>query len=718
MADAAFAIVNAVQGSDATLVAVRSKAASAFTNAIETTGTGYAGEGGADVGRALIASISAGSSDADITRAVDAAATLSDIVSTQPGVLSALIGSGSLLDLFSTTRGGTDAVTLLEVLGRLGELAQSDPSGLQAILRGGDITQMLSALPSTTSLQQLLEALNSGGFSGGAAVIYPPPLSPPSAPLNVTITFESVMSHADDTEPNDAVTRICVAYVQFDVAGTVPAGHKFEYSIDNGVTWHVAALVGTKVIVTGVNLGNGTQHTDYLATEIKLRIVDGSGTSVHSYSKEIHLDSTAPAGVINFVQIGDGPVGVMTTTSNVADVTFRMSGHGSDAIAQWRYENDQSWAKVDTIASDGSFTLAGIDLSAADRTLELRLIDAAGNASAPVTEFRIDGPVAPSIILVKYSLISDPAAFNFDTDYGFVTHAPGTANGFIDSAGLTLSDLSSGEAKSPSKNYLDGVKFGEGSSLLLFDSMLALGLYRLDWTGSTFYTSAGNVKAGSLLFAGGVAANFVEGGFTVNSLEYLDSDSNSLDTTASNTAYFHLTENRYSLFTGGGQDVVVDGGGVLDLGYRAFAAGASDLIMGFDRGSDIISFHGAAATALDRNLNGALDWVSSASGKPAVTNATEAVSFVTAYTIFNAPTYQDGTVTFSTINASINFSAMDSSKDLLLLAANAPGDYGALMMFRDSNGNKRVDQDELTFIAVFDDGVPLTTDIAIVGTVG
>lgn len=75
-------------------------------------------------------------------------------------------------------------------------------------------------------------------------------------------------------------------------------------------------------------------------------------------------------------------------------------------------------------------------------------------------------------------------------------------------------------------------------------------------------------------------------------------------------------------------------------------------------------------------------------------------------------------MTFSTINGAINFSAMDSSKDLLLLAANAPGDYGALMMFRDSNGNKRVDQDELTFIAVFDDGVPLTTDIVIVGTAG
>jgi hypothetical protein len=712
-AEAAFSIISAAQGADADLVSARHKAATDFTNLIDARGSGYAGSEAAEVGRALVSSISASLSDGDIARVVDAAAALSDVITTHPSVLTALIGSGRLPDLFGTMRGAADPAALMEVLGKLAELGAADPAGLQSFLRGGDVSQMLNALPSTVTLLDLFEALDAGGLSSAAGLVYPPAPVTPVVP-NVTIAFESVSSHQDDLRPGDAVTNAQIVDVRFGISGALNGG-SFQYSVDDGASWHAVSVVGNMLTVGGIDLTNGTAGAGGLITDLKLRVLDKSGNAVLSFSQELVHDNASPAGTLSFERIGSGAQGDPTTDTNSADVKFKLSDHDpNDVHVQWRFKGDTGWIDVSTLAGDGGFTLEGIDLSASDRTIELRVIDAAGNAGT-TQEWTIFGPPT-SITSFVFKLSGNPSIIELVADKGNVVVATGggAEAGLVTKTGLTLSDLKTGTAQATGVNYMDGSQFGLlNDTKLRFDQTLDLGFYRLAWTDDTFQSTRGTVQAGELLFAGGLTNQLGTEGFEVDSIETLTADLDSPDTDNINRAYVHNSSDARKLFAGGGRDVIIDTGGVLDIGYRTIPTTGSDIIFGFDAGSDIIRFHGAAAAAVDRIGNKTLEWAHSDSTavKADVTASTEAVSYVKTGWVVDSNDSYDQALLVTSLNNGIDLTGFGAGGNLLILARDTSGSTGMLMLFTDSDNDKQFDAGEVKAIATFSGGVPLMGDI-------
>lgn len=160
--------------------------------------------------------------------------------------------------------------------------------------------------------------------------------------------------------------------------------------------------------------------------------------------------------------------------------------------------------------------------------------------------------------------------------------------------------------------------------------------------------------------------------------------------------------------------MVLSKGAPLTIAYSNINAASEDLILDFDPVKDFIGLSGALRTAIDDTNNGALSWVGGGGGPQIVVGATtEAVQLTLnnpASVVSSASSLMAQTL--ATLNASLDLTRFDLGEDLLILARHSVHTgSAALIHFEAKDDNGIIDANEITFIATFNGGAPVYSDI-------
>lgn len=726
--DVAIAILDAAVGTDADLSSLRQQAADAFTARVETSGSQYSGYAAIEAARILARSVTPDATARELDQLVKAAVSFADTATRSPQVVEAIAINSSLLALFDTSRGRKEPVELAQALADVAKAAAGDPVTLESLLRGGGMAQVLKAMPARATLKDVVQALAEGGLPAAVEVVYPStPPTPPAPVQSIAFHFAELRQDPHDKNVDDGITNVRYTNITFDYVGkNLRETPSFSYRIDGG-EWNDAGLVvdadnGT-VMIHGLDLLAAYQDGPPPSEATVFIEVQGvvGGKTVGTIEYTIDYDRAGPTAGLSFDSIQDGAPGDDTTTRDTADVNFRIDGELGDAFIEYRLDGNGPWIVLDPqyIHDDGTFTIPGVDLADSDPTLNVRLVDAAGNVGAEFSK-TIDGPfeVVSEATSFQFIVTGGPSMLYLRTSPEQIVSVPGADNaGMLDRSGLQLFDMRDGSEQPTATDYLDGellqVYTGGG---VRFDTTVTLGLYKLAWADGAFATQTGTVGAGELIFAGGVRHGLVyQEGFALDRIDALASDIDVSGADNASVAYVHNGPEARSVVAGGGQDVIVSNGGDLQIGWRSFSAAGQDLVLGFDAGHDTIALLGDAADAIDRDGSGDLEWVVTPQGvKAMVTETTEAVSIQYTSVVATKGSAFPVNPTLDVLRTGIDVSNMAADSDLLILATK--GTSGALFQFRDLDGNGEIDEGEAFIVALFDDGVPLAADVTIVGS--
>lgn len=424
LADVSIAILGGARGSDLTLSALRQKAVDDFTAQVEASGSEYSGYASIEAARILVRAVTANATDADVAQLVKSAVSFADTASKTPAVVEAIAVNTTLLALFDTTRGQGDPVALAQALADTAKAAAGDPVTLESLLRGGGMDKVLKVMPAAATLKDVVKALAEGGLPAAVEVVYPttPGGTPTPTPAAMKLSFDKVAQSLDD-HVLDKTTNLAHADVTFKYTGPdLVKGQHFEYTIDGGKSWLIDGLkedtVANTVTIQELYLG-GVRDADRVGTvsvldfdapanvttSIQLRAREGS-RDIASATTEIVYDRAAPEASLTFLGI-DGKAG-NTTTEKMVDVDFTLAGElGAGDFIEYRMLGSDTWTQLDgKFIKDGIVTIPGVDLSAADQTVQVRVTDNAGNATETVAQL-IDGqdavPQPPTFMLLPTS---------------------------------------------------------------------------------------------------------------------------------------------------------------------------------------------------------------------------------------------------------------------------------------------------------------------------
>lgn len=823
LADVSLSILHGAQGSDATLSAMRQKAADAFTAAVEASGGAYDGYAAIDAARILVRAVTADATQADIDAIVKAAVSFADTATRTPKVVDAIATGTTLQALFDTTRGMGDPVALAQALSDTAKAAAGDPVTLDSLLRGGGMDKVLRVMPASATLKDVVAALAKGGLPAAVEVVYPS--APDDAPAPVLhLAFLGVEQGSGDTHV-DNVTKLAQAKVEFSYSGRkLAGGEHFEYSLD-GSNWSGAGVQTLKVgntnvvSIAAVDLAGhapGLQSLDDEAiadrlTTVHLRAVDAAGkptgaaasqvivydqyaaapmlaikvdpVNVH-FAPGLHHVRDAGAIVAGAIEAGGrieyqddvgsadsnaepgwsltpptfvegentlrvrqvdaaGNVSKTTTltftldTKAPAQPTLALKedtgadAHdgitsnpkvlidGLDSLSStgWEYSTDgATWEFGGVNDGTGKAVFDAAVLGEGHITLQVRQIDAAGNASGAQTlEMTYDKgaftPVAATLASIGFDLRGATNTATLDAGDATVT-------GLHNAATFVLSDYGSGSAQPTSVDYTAAPQFGVDDGVLTFSQPLQAGLYQMSWTDDTFSTDTGYLAAKSVFFGGGVDGLFHFEGvklrdyiFQVKSGGVFGSSDNEGYVVAST-----LSSAPY-LVTGGGHDVVVKHTKNMNIGIEYFQQERdSDLVIGFDSGTDHVQFNNMVALMLDQDYDGHIRWAAPASQGRVVIGATDEGAQATV----DGPLYLGGTDKASIVTAlnkvfDVSHTAVDANL-VFLVDDGGIGHGAALFYFINKNGDDHIDADEVTTLMMFADGAPQQVDIQVIGS--
>lgn len=526
----------------------------------------------------------------------------------------------------------------------------------------------------------------------------------PSAPVIALVSDNG----PDTTDRITSVAKIAISGLETDPTTS------WQYSLDGGLHWDL------RLTSPGDNTGSDEAVLDlgFLADgafDVLVRQVDRAGNvSIASNAVAFTLDSILPGQELGFYGVEQPrPERGMTNLSS-ADVYFKY--HGEDAAQEsFEYRLDGGgWTALDHGAYDSTtqtLTVAKVDLSQADRNVEVRVIDVFGNAGMPVGQL-IDSTFNN---VAEMSLIEfvDP---DLAENPGQIHLAP--VIDLVDQATLSLQDVSTGSATDTATSYTDGLGVHVNDRTLFLNDTPALDLYVLSWQDHTFLTDyapgIGRVAAGSVTLVGGTAGTAQVHGFVVDNTVMLTGDAVNINESGwarVNTAFIDDGHSTARIHTGGGMDVIADNGGTLIISYAQGADSDTDIILGFDSGNDMVEVSDAGSPIRD-NGNGTLDWVIG-SGKVVVGNS-EAVELTTDGIISTGKSEQDIAVTLATLNNGLDLTGIQRHDGLLILVNG--GDYAALAFYLNQDDDPTISADELMLVSVFDNGSIQTTDIKLVGS--
>lgn len=323
--------------------------------------------------------------------------------------------------------------------------------------------------------------------------------------------------------------------------------------------------------------------------------------------------------------------------------------------------------------------------------LESLFGDKPGNGPNPTQ------PGTPSSLTLDFHLTEGNGSVILESSAADIT-------GMGNAAGLVVQDISTATPKAVTGFTIDGDE-------LAFAAPLAAGLYQATWKDDTFTTATGHAAAGSLTFAGGRDGLFSQEGFTVAKVSTISANALRAATENVNEAFVAGGTATLRIATGGGHDVVVDQGAKVAIVVDTIDGTSADLVLGFDTGNDTVSLEGKAATAIDDNADGKIQWASAGAALEATAEAVS-VMVATAVTLGSTAAV---TQTLLALNTALDFSKIALNDELLILAEGATGTGAALFQYVNKDGNGKIDAAELTEIAMFAGGAPEQVDIVLVG---
>lgn len=499
----------------------------------------------------------------------------------------------------------------------------------------------------------------------------------------------------------------------------------WQYSTDGGVSW----TFGAKNTAAGSN----EFDLDLLpksASSVVVRQIDMAGnvSKNNSAALPFTLDKSAPAGEFTFQAIENATQSSASETAlQFAKAYFEFTGTPAETD-QFQYKLDEGdWQDLDSGAFDSDtnlLTVSGIDFTSKDHKLSVRLVDAAGNAntSLPTSLDSTYNNVPRATMDAIGPLFSNASAKLKLTVKDATATTTTTVTSVADATTLSLKSMSTGVAVDVNQNYFDGPNFKVAGGTLTFGAVPEIDLYQFGWTDKSFKTSnqGGLVEAGKELFVAGKVGTVVLEGFAIDSIVEVKGDISHSSTSRVNNAFIAEAGTVASIYSGDGHDFIAVNGAKLTIAYDKLDQTAYDVVKGFQTGHDKIKISGEIADRMDDDKSGLslAEWGTYVEDKYTPTAGIEAVKLVNLPLSLSSDALVMGN-SLKALNLALNVQNFKTGDDLLLLATYE--EQSILLAYVEKSvgvngmGNGKIDANELTFLAIFDQGVVDIGDIDLVG---
>lgn len=264
-----------------------------------------------------------------------------------------------------------------------------------------------------------------GGSSQNASLTLAAPAAAGSLGANKNIGIDtmapaitgSTVSFSADTgiSGTDLITSVASQNISGTLTGSLAAGDSVQVSLDNGNTWTAATAAGnswslaTPVVLTGSNT-------------LQVRVVDSVGNIGNAASYAYALDTTAPAtSFSNIALANDTGISNSDLITSVSAQTISFSLSGAMASGDRLFgslDNGATWTNITSKVSGTSLNWDGVTL-AGSNTLQLQLLDAAGNFGAITSQAYVLDTIAPANAITSVSFSNDSGSSASD----FITNA-------------------------------------------------------------------------------------------------------------------------------------------------------------------------------------------------------------------------------------------------------------------------------------------------------
>ncbi len=262
----------------------------------------------------------------------------------------------------------------------------------------------------------MVDAAGNPGTAAAQHITYDNVAAAQTVTIDAITQDKGIDGSADNRD--DFTTNIAFATVKASLSAALAAGDYVQYSLDKGASWikvPAANIDGIGVRIEGIDVTG--------SPELCIRVVDAAGNPGASAAQAITYDNVAPDFDARFDSLskGEGDIApAFTTNQEYATVAVTLSAALEDhAYVQVSVDGGQNWIKAD----DAHAQLFAIGAPAAPRatvdglsvtvynvhspstpTLQIRAVDAAGNASAAVTQDIVYDGTAPATTVSLLSI--------------------------------------------------------------------------------------------------------------------------------------------------------------------------------------------------------------------------------------------------------------------------------------------------------------------------
>jgi hypothetical protein len=233
-----------------------------------------------------------------------------------------------------------------------------------------------------------------------------------TAPTNTA----SGVAFSDDTgsASTDLITSDPAQTLSGTLSANLAAGEFVYVSLDNGATW------ATATAATGTNTWSLVGQMLSGSDTLKVRVGDEAGNNGSAYSQAYVLDTTAPATTFDGITLSadTGVPGDLITNTAAQTLSATLSNApAAGDVVYGSLDNGATWTDITAKVSGTTLRWDGVTLAASD-TLQLRVVDAAGNAGAATSRAYVLDTTAPAtgVASAAFSNDSGPSSSDFITN--------------------------------------------------------------------------------------------------------------------------------------------------------------------------------------------------------------------------------------------------------------------------------------------------------------
>ncbi|CAI8745338.1 Ig-like domain repeat protein [Pseudomonas chlororaphis] len=220
-----------------------------------------------------------------------------------------------------------------------------------------------------------------------------------------TITIAAIDS--DSGISTDFNTNDTTLIFSGALGATLPSGYSVQFSLDGGTTYASATVSGTTWSYD--NTASALADNTY---SLKARVIDAAGNAGPSASQILVVDTSAPTAseTIAFTSINQD-TGLSSSDYITNDQTLIFNGVlGAPLLAgegvQIRF-NAGSWLNATTTGSTWSYDHTATTLVGGTYTIDVQVVDTAGNVGQSATQVVVVDTSAPSATITIGSITTD-----------------------------------------------------------------------------------------------------------------------------------------------------------------------------------------------------------------------------------------------------------------------------------------------------------------------